>query len=121
MRVGYLMVGMPFSSFLGLAIFSATRSSTPTTRRCRGRWGQSPLDDQSWAGGIMWAGGDLVFLIAMVLAVIAWLRSEEVEGRRMDALLDHREARASRTRADPISDPATRGSLDTQAAGRLEP
>ncbi len=69
----------------------------------------------------MWAGGDLVFLVAMILAVVAWLRAEEAEGRRMDAVLDQREARASRTRTDPISDPAIRGSLDTQTAGRLEP
>ncbi len=121
MRIGYLMIGMPFSSFLGLAIFSATTVLYTHYATLSRSWGQSPLDDQAWAGGIMWAGGDLVFLVAMILAVVAWLRAEEAEGRRMDAVLDHRAARASRARADPISDPATRGSLDTQAAGRPEP
>ena len=38
-----------------------------------------------WAGGIMWAGGDLVFLIALLLAVWVWLRAEEREGVRLDA------------------------------------
>jgi cytochrome c oxidase assembly factor CtaG len=99
MRVGYLMVGMPFSSFLGLAIFSATSVLYAHYANLPRTWGQTPLDDQSWAGGIMWAGGDLAFLIAMVLAVMVWLRSEEVEERRMDALLDHREALAARRAA----------------------
>ena len=96
MRVGYLMVGMPFSSFLGLAIFSATSVLYAHYATLARTWGQTPLDDQSWAGGIMWAGGDFVFLVAMVLAVMTWLRSEEAEGRRMDALLDHQSAQAAK-------------------------
>lgn len=92
MRVGYLLVGMPFSSFLGLAIFSATSVLYPHYATLMRDWGQSALQDQEWAGGIMWAAGDLFFLIAVVLAVGAWLRAEEAEGHRVDALLD-RQAR----------------------------
>lgn len=88
MRVGYLIVGMPFSSFLGLAIFSATTVLYRHYATLVRDWGQPPLEDQQWAGGIMWAGGDLVFLVAIVLAVGVWLRAEEAEGRRVDALLD---------------------------------
>ncbi len=44
----------------------------------------------------MWAGGDVVFLVAMVAAIVAWLRAEEAEGRRVDAVLDHQEAQARR-------------------------
>lgn len=88
LRVGYLLVGMPFSSFLGLAIFSATSVLYPHYATLVRDWGQSPLEDQQWAGGIMWAAGDLFFLIAVVLAVGAWLRAEEAEGRRVDAVLD---------------------------------
>lgn len=92
MRIGYLIVGMPFSSFLGLAIFSATGILYPHYATLTRDWGQSPLEDQQWAGGIMWAGGDLVFFLAVVLAVGVWLRAEEAEGRRVDALLS-RDAR----------------------------
>lgn len=92
LRVGYLLVGMPFSSFLGLAIFSATTVLYPHYASLVRDWGQSPLEDQRWAGGIMWAGGDFVFLIAVVLAVGAWLRAEEAEGRRIDALLERQQA-----------------------------
>jgi putative copper resistance protein D len=93
MRIGYLLVGMPFSSFLGLAIFSATAVLYPHYATLVRDWGQSPLEDQQWAGGIMWAGGDLVFFLAVVLAVGAWLRAEEVEGRRVDSVLERQEQR----------------------------
>lgn len=88
MRIGYLLAGMPFSSFLGLAIFSATHVLYPHYATLQRGWGQSPLVDQQWAGGIMWAGGDLMFLVAVVAAVVAWMRAEEEEGRRVDAILD---------------------------------
>ncbi len=122
MRIGYLMVGMPFSSFLGLAIFSATTVLYTHYATLQRNWGQTPLDDQAWAGGIMWAGGDLVFLIAMILAVVAWLRSEEIEGRRMDAVLDHQEAmaRASRARAATETGSVGRTALDPHSAGQAE-
>jgi putative copper resistance protein D len=54
----------------------------------------SPLEDQRWAGGIMWAGGDLVFVIALILAFAIWLRHEEQEGLREDARLARRQAAA---------------------------
>ncbi len=92
-RVFYMLIGMPWSSFLGLAIFSAPgvlylHYTTPIRT-----WGPSPLSDQQVAGGLMWAGGDLVFLIAMVIAIAAWLRAEEAEGKRLDAQLDRAAAR----------------------------
>ncbi len=95
MRIGYLLVGMPFSSFLGLAIFSATTVLYAHYATLERDWGQPPLEDQQWAGGIMWAAGDLVFLIAVVLAIGVWLRAEEAEGRRLDALLDREGQRAA--------------------------
>jgi putative copper resistance protein D len=94
LRIGYLLVGMPFSSFLGLAIFSATAVLYPHYATLTRDWGQSPLEDQQWAGGIMWAAGDLVFFLAVVIAVGAWLRAEEAEGRRIDSILD-RQPRAT--------------------------
>jgi putative copper resistance protein D len=87
-RIGYLALGMPWSSFLGLAIFSAATVLYPHYASLERTWGMTPLEDQAWAGGLMWAGGDLVFLVAVVLAVRTWLRAEEAEGRRVDALLD---------------------------------
>jgi cytochrome c oxidase assembly factor CtaG len=97
-RIGYLFLGMPQSSFLGLAILSAPQVLYPHYETVTRSWGPSPLADQQLAGGIMWAGGDLVFLIALILAVWVWLRAEEAEGRRVDARLDREQA--ARERAD---------------------
>ena len=92
-RVGYLFLGMPQSSFLGLAIFSAPAVLYKHYETLVRTWGPSPLVDQQWAGGIMWLVGDGIFLTAMLLAVAVWLKAEEVEGRRLDAQLDREEAR----------------------------
>jgi putative copper resistance protein D len=92
-RLIYLGLGMPWSSFLGLVIFSATTVLYEHYATLDRTWGMTALEDQAWAGGIMWAFGDLVFVIALVGAVAAWLRAEEREGRRIDARLE----RAGRT------------------------
>jgi cytochrome c oxidase assembly factor CtaG len=96
LRIGYLFLGMPQSSFLGLAILSAPGVLYPHYATLERTWGPSPLADQQLAGGIMWAGGDLVFLIALVLAVWVWLRAEEAEGVRVDARLDREHAARER-------------------------
>ncbi len=45
----------------------------------------------------MWAVGDLVFIVGMVLAVRVWLHAEEAEGHRIDQRLAVR----ARPRAQP--------------------
>ncbi|MFV2065121.1 MAG: cytochrome c oxidase assembly protein [Chloroflexota bacterium] len=122
-RIFYLGLGMPFSSFLGLVIFSAVNVLYGHYETLQRDWGPTPLEDQALAGGIMWAGGDLVFVIALVLAGAGWLRHEEREGRRVDARLARaraspREASATPSPPDPArvvepaapSDPQVNGS-----------
>jgi cytochrome c oxidase assembly factor CtaG len=94
-RLLYLGLGMPWSSFLGLAIFSANDVLYRHYATLQRSWGFTPLEDQAWAGGIMWAGGDAVFLLALVLALARWLRAEEVEGKRLDARADRETAAAA--------------------------
>jgi putative copper resistance protein D len=91
-RVGYLFLGMPQSSFLGVAITSAPEVLYPHYSSLVRSWGPTPLADQQLAGGVMWVGGDLAFLVAMILGIWVWLRAEEAEGRRLDARLDREEA-----------------------------
>ena len=88
----YLALGMPLSSLLGLVIFSARTPLYPHYETLSRDWGMTVMEDQAWAGGIMWAGGDLAFVIALVGAVVVWLRHEEREGEREDARLDRRRA-----------------------------
>jgi len=94
-RAGYLGLGMPFGSFLGLAILSASGVLYPHYASIARSWGPTPLEDQVLAGGIMWVWGDLAFLVALVLTVASWLRAEEAAGRRLDARLER--DRAART------------------------
>ena len=91
-RVAYLFLGMPQSSFLGLAIFSAPEPLYSHYVTLSRTWGPTPLQDQQMAGGLMWAGGDAAFLIAMVVALWVWLRAEERAGKLADAKLDREEA-----------------------------
>src|SRR4051812_26247393 len=102
-RLLYLGLGMPWSSFLGLAILSATTLLYPWYGAVPRTWGFSPLEDQVWAGGIMWAGGDGFFLAALVLALAAWLRAEDAEGRRQDGIADREAARIARAASLPTS------------------
>lgn len=96
-RVAYLFLGMPQSSFLGLAIFSAPDPLYTHYVTLARSWGPTPLADQQMAGGLMWAGGDAAFLVAMVVALWVWLRAEERAGRLADEKLD-RDAAASAAR-----------------------
>jgi cytochrome c oxidase assembly factor CtaG len=111
-RIFYLFLGMPQSSFLGLAIFSAPDVMYPHYATLERSWGPSPLADQQLAGGIMWVGGDLIFLVALILAVWTWMRADEAEAVRVDARLERerlrqeaRVATAERTAAGTAAKP----------------
>ena len=92
-RVLYLFLGMPQVAFLGLAIYSAPQVLYAHYETLVRTWGPSPLADQAWAGAIMWLGGDMMYFVALILAVWVWLRAEEAEGVRVDAKLDRELAR----------------------------
>ena len=94
LRLLYLFLAMPQNSFLGLAIYSTSSVLFEHYRTVERSWGPSPLEDQRLAGVLMWVGGDVVFLIAMVAVVIGWMRHEERRTARLDARLDA-ELRAS--------------------------
>ena len=88
-RVLYVGMQMPQNTFLALAIYAASEplySHYVTNVRS---WGPTPLEDQQAAGGIMWLGGDLLFLAAIILLVYAWIQDDErrmvTEDRRLDA------------------------------------
>ena len=97
-RIFLLFLGMPWSSFLGLAIFSSSTVLYPHYATLGRAWAASPIEDQQLAGGIMWVVGDALFLVALIVAVRAWLRADEVEGRRIDERLDRERSAGERER-----------------------
>jgi len=105
-KVLYVGLQMPQNTFLALAIYSAAAplyAHYATTTRS---WGPTPLEDQQVAGGIMWLGGDLVFLTVVILLVASWMRHEERrtvgEDRRLEgerAAIREREVRLAARKA----------------------
>jgi putative copper resistance protein D len=118
-RMLYVFLQMPQNTFLALAIYGASVPLYPHYATLGLDW-VSPLDDQRLAGGLMWIGGDLLFLLATVCLIVAWVRHEERDAPRVDvrvaaqrAELDRRQvALADRLEAERLaaeSAPGPRG------------
>jgi len=89
-RLFYLFLAMPQNSFLGIALMSAPTALYPHYLTNVRDWGPTPAVDQSIGGMLMWAGGDVVFLLAMGFVVAAWVRHEDRRTARADAREDAR-------------------------------
>jgi putative copper resistance protein D len=109
----YTFLQMPLNTFLAVIILSAT---VPLYRHYASLqlpwpgWTATALDDQHLAAGIMWVGGDLLFIAALGAVVWGWMRAEEANTDRADRLADAelavirtREAALAERRADEAS------------------
>ncbi|RPH34623.1 MAG: cytochrome c oxidase assembly protein [Chloroflexi bacterium] len=92
-RLFYLFLAMPQNSFLGVAIMNAAGVLYPHYATLERDWGPDPLIDQQAAGTLMWVWGDLTFLLAMLLVIVAWVRQEERRTARDEARQDAEAAR----------------------------
>ncbi len=86
-RLLYLFLAMPQSSFLGISIMEAPRVLFPHYLTNVRTWGLSPLEDQELGGVIMWTVGDLAFLLGMAVVVWTWVRHEDRRTARLDRSL----------------------------------
>jgi putative membrane protein len=73
----YLFAAAMHSAILGALLTLAPRPWYTAHLDTTGAWGLSPLDDQEIAGGIMWVPANLVYLAALALVLVAWLRDSE--------------------------------------------
>jgi putative copper resistance protein D len=87
-RIAYLVLAMPQQSFLGVAIHQAKEPLYEHYATLGRTWGPTPLGDQQLAGTIMWVAGDFLFIAALVLAVLAWMRHDQRATRHLDRRLD---------------------------------
>lgn len=92
LRVLYIASALPVQSLVGLAIFSSRHVLYPHYAVTAAVRGTSALVDQQTAGVIMWLGGGLPLIGAMLLTAAAWAAEDR---RRADHL--DRAARSSRT------------------------
>ncbi|MHB8960015.1 MAG: cytochrome c oxidase assembly protein [Candidatus Limnocylindrales bacterium] len=88
----YLGLQMPQMAFLSVAMLMAPTPLYPWYANAARTWGPTPLADQQMAAGIMWVGGSLVFIGAVVVLIGLWMRDEDRRAIREDRRLDAAEA-----------------------------
>ena len=88
-RAMYVFLQMPQNTFLAVAILGSSVPLYAHYATLVRSWGPSALEDQQQAGGLMWIGGDVLFLAAMAAILAGWMihekSREEIVDRRLDA------------------------------------
>ena len=106
-RILYVLLQMPQNTFLAVVILNASAPLYPHYASLVRPWGPTPLADQQIAGGIMWLGGDMLFIAAVATILAGWMRHEERDNARSERRADleradirAREARLAERLAD---------------------
>lgn len=95
LRIVMFILPMPFHAWIGVIILGSKKLVAEEWYLAFERnWGLSPMDDQTWAGALMWATGDLTMLAGMIVIFVKWVSDSQREARRVDRALDRAEARA---------------------------
>lgn len=95
LKILMFILTMPFHAFLGVIIMGSERLIAEEWYLAFERdWGLSPIRDQNWAGGLMWATGDLTMAAAMAVIFVRWIQESSREAKRHDRMMDREEARA---------------------------
>lgn len=107
-RILLFFLTMPFHAFLGVTIMGSSRLIAEEWYLAFDRdWGLAPLTDQTYAGGLMWATGDLTMLAAMITIFIQWIKESNREAKRVDRALDREDAARARAARLGYDDPAS--------------
>jgi cytochrome c oxidase assembly factor CtaG len=108
-RALLMLLSVPFHTVLGLTIMqSRTLLAGDWYPNLHLDWAD-PWSDQVVAGGILWAGGEVVSITLLGILVLQWIRQSEREAKRIDRALDRAEAQdaarlAAGVRPRPESD-----------------
>ncbi|HEX5204471.1 MAG TPA: cytochrome c oxidase assembly protein [Actinoplanes sp.] len=98
-RALLMVLSVPFHTVLGLTIMqSRTLLAGDYYPSLHLAW-SNPWDDQVTAGGILWAGGEIVSVTMLGILVLQWIKQSEREARRIDRALDRQEAEEARAAA----------------------
>jgi len=87
-RAMYVFLQMPQNTFLAVTILNSSVPLYAHYVTLARPWGPSPLADQQLAGGLMWIGGDVLFLTALGLIIAGWMRHEGRQEAAVDRRLD---------------------------------
>jgi putative membrane protein len=100
LRALFMVVSTPFHTVLGLTVMqSAHLIGGDWYPSLRLSWAD-PFADQRVAGGILWAGGEIVAVGMLGALLWQWMRHSEREARRIDRALDRAEAEQARAEAE---------------------
>jgi putative membrane protein len=90
-RALLMLISTPFHAVLGLTIMQSASliggSYYPSLHLAYA----DPFTDQRLAGGILWAGGEVVSVTMLAALVVQWMRAADKETRRLDRALDRSE------------------------------
>jgi putative copper resistance protein D len=125
-RALLMFLSTPFHTVLGLTIMQSVELLGGDYYPSLHLSWVDPAADQRLAGGILWAGGEIVSVTMLGVLVVQWMRQSERENRRIDRQLDREELLARSDAPEPLPgqnsehsgeyDPG--GSRDTQGVGR---
>jgi putative copper resistance protein D len=111
-RALLMVLSVPFHTVLGLTIMQdKTLLAGDYYPSLHLAW-SNPKTDQITAGGILWAGGELISVLMLGVLIIQWMRQSDREARRVDRALDRAEAvqaRAAVAAATKITEEAAAG------------
>ncbi|MEJ3745284.1 cytochrome c oxidase assembly protein [Actinomycetes bacterium KLBMP 9797] len=91
-RALLMVLSVPFHTVLGLTIMQSATLLGGDWYPSLGLGWADPWTDQKIAGGILWAGGELVSVTMLGVLVAQWFKQSEREARRVDRELDRQEA-----------------------------
>jgi putative copper resistance protein D len=114
-RALLMFLSTPFHTVLGLTIMQSRTLIGGDWYPSLGLAWVDPFADQKVAGGILWAGGEIVSVTMLAVLVVQWMRQAEKEARRIDRALDREEALARQREADgtiPSAAATRRGAAD---------
>jgi cytochrome c oxidase assembly factor CtaG len=112
-RALLMVLSVPFHTVLGLTIMqSRTLVGGDWYPNLHLTW-SNPWNDQVVAGGILWAGGEIVSVTMLGILVLQWIKQSEREAKRIDRALDRAEAaEAARLAAAASQDTVVRPAPD---------
>ncbi len=97
-RMLMLIAALPFHAFLGIAIMSVSDNGSGliAAHQYLPLLGAAQASfQQQLGGGLLWASGDLVGLLFLVVVLTQWMRASEREAAREDRRLDRLDAAAA--------------------------
>jgi cytochrome c oxidase assembly factor CtaG len=100
LRFLYIMLEMVHKGLFGGMFLSLNTPFHETLAAGLPAWGPSPMTDQRMAILVLWIGGNLIFLLALVFVIHGWLGFEDRNTHRIDRRLEkERAARRQHTTA----------------------